>query len=431
MILDLCIYASSGLLLRGISLITAPITMRLVSPAAYGLLALAHSFISIVTLFFGLGLRQALSLEYFHYDTIEQKKMINDIILIYCMISGCFFFLLICLQQPINVFFFRGHANSTIIMLSIIICMLYFFVELLYQLLQYQTKVKQLAYLQTSIALLTMCLQLLFLYYYHLGIISMLLAQSIGMLIAIGCGLYIYLKRKWHTYIDIARSYGLMRHYTTLGLPFIPSVLFGWLLSSGDRWVLAQLSSMHAVGIYAIADSFCQLFNTVILYPLSCSYIPYMLRTYTQNKNLIITTEQQNQKIMWLSMIGIILLITIGYIISKPLLQILLPTSYHEAITYIWFLLMGSVFLMGTYFANCFIQYHKKRYFLGFAPSIPAIINIMLNYILIPHYQLYGCIGATLTAYIIYFGITVQYNYYLQSTIQGESIQTDYSAAIK
>lgn len=119
---------------------------------------------------------------------------------------------------------------------------------------------------------------------------------------------------------------------------------------------------------------------------------------------------------MYYSMIGFFVLITAGYSICKPILYYLLPIAYHEAVDYIWFILMGSVFLMGTYFANCLIQYHKKRYFLGFALLLPATLNVALNILLIPQYRIYGCVFATLTSYVSYFALTLWYNKRISTT---------------
>jgi len=408
------IYSLSSFLLRGMSVITAPITMSILCPSEYGLLALANSFISVLTLFLGLGLRQAFSLEFFHSQTKQQKEMINDIIVTYVSCTSIIFILLFCGYRTINMAVFAGHATHTLIFVSLAICFVYFFVELFYQILQYQTKALLLALIQTSIALITIALQLILLCHYKLGVTSMLLAQFFGMSIAAIIGIKMYYATQCTVHINITRSWRTMAHYLKLGIPFIPSVLFGWILSSGDRWVLAQQASMHHVGIYSLADAFGQLFHLLVLYPMSCSYLPYMLRTFARDRDALLANEYWNQRNMIYSMIGMATFITLGYIISKPLLYYILPYAYHEAVDYIWFILMGYVFLMGTYFANCFIQFHKKSYFLGFSPVLPAMLNVGLNYMLIPHFKIYGCVAATLIAYASYFCVTVLYNYYLQ-----------------
>ncbi len=74
------IYVFGALCLGGFSILLAPINMRILSPHDYGVIALINSCISVGVTILGLGLRQFLSIEYFHHDTAGQKKLINQIL---------------------------------------------------------------------------------------------------------------------------------------------------------------------------------------------------------------------------------------------------------------------------------------------------------------------------------------------------------------
>ena len=94
----------------------------------------------------------------------------------------------------------------------------------------------------------------------HLGPISILLGQLIGML----CALFMHkdmlitpLRQK----INADYSCIPMRIYVAQSLPFVPSMLCGALLASGDRWALAHLSSLHNVGIYSLANTLAQIYQ--------------------------------------------------------------------------------------------------------------------------------------------------------------------------
>ena len=170
------------------------------------------------------------------------------------------------------------------------------------------------------------------------------------------------------------------------GLPFIPGIMFSWVLASSDRWVLAYYTSMHDVGIYAIADLFAQLFYTLILIPWSGSYLPYIMQRYAQHKTNLSSIEKENRTIMILSMICATIGVIFGYICLQPFLYWIIPPAYQAAIVYILLLLIGQVFLLGSYFAATIIQFHKKRYFLAFALAIPACCNLLLNLLLTPRF---------------------------------------------
>ncbi len=403
-------FACGALFTRGLTLIFAPITMQILTPADYGLLALANSFISITTALLGLGLRQMLPLEYFDTQPTDRVTLIVDLICIYLCISMPIVLLLSFNLQFINQHLFVGQAPLLLLATSLFISFIYFFVELFYQLLQYQQQVWALTKLQAGITLCTIMLNLFFLCIMHLGASSIFLGQAVGMSIVCLLGIHRCAQHTSLMHINLKRAVLSMGSYISMGLPFIPSMLCGVLLASGDRLVLAHLSTMHNVGIYSVANTLGQLANMIVFYAITGSYMPYMLNRFAQNKQNIVQYEQENKRAMWASMCASFLLLTMGFAMCKSLLYWLMPVAFHEAIGYMYLLLLGSIFLLGTYFLNCLIQFKKKSIFLGLILCLPASLNLMLNILLIPYLQLYGCILATLISYISYFLITFGYN---------------------
>lgn len=412
---DFFICSFGAIVLYGTSFFVAPFIMRKLSPEDYGVWGLTNSFINILAPLTGFGLRQVLSIEYFNCQQPERKKKVNDIIIIYLFIGIPLFSILFNYRHIINYYVSFNKVPISFISAGLFIAFMYFFAELFYQILRYERKAFKLTVLQISIAFINFLLILIFLYTYE-NIIGIILAQCIVMIITIIISLYAYIQNNYQSSITILKHVQKAPHYIKYGLPFIPSMLFAWLLSSGDSWILARYSGLHDVGIYTIADTFGKLFNVLILYPWSSSYLPYILNTFAANKKNLIAIEQKNHQIMYISMFLATILITVGFILSKPLLYLLIPPTYYEAIQYIWILLMGYVFLLGSYFASSFIQFNKRRYFIAFGLCIPAMLNIILNIILIPYFQIYGCTIATLLSYISYFCITLWYNYRLQKT---------------
>jgi len=404
------IFSFGSILLRGVSILLAPITLTILCPSDYGLLSLFTSFNNIFIAILGLGLRQVFYLEYFHCKDDQRKEMTNTILGIYLLIATPIIILLLCMHSILNHALFCDAATPTLIALSLGYCFLFFFVELFYQQLQYESKAIELTLLQTCVALATVFINVLFLYWFRLGVQGILLGYLCGVILGCCIAGYFYIKTHYLNSFNLRLSIQKTSPYLTLGLPFIPGMLFAWILSSGDKWVLARYATLHDVGIYAIADAFSQLFYLVILYPLAGSYLPWLFKQFAHNKDNLAAIELQNRKTMYYAMVGIACAITMAYILGKPILYWTLPAKYHESILYIWLILMGNVFWMGTYFASALIQFHKKSFFLAFAICIPAAFNIGLNILLIPYMGIYGCSLATLIAHMVYFVLILEYN---------------------
>lgn len=414
---DFFTYSCGAIFLRTITLFLAPIILQTISPEEYGMLALINSFIAIVSPVVGLGLRQVLTLEYFHCAGINRRQLVNEIIIVYVCLSTLICTFIYAMRMPLQHYLLGQQLNEKLLLIAIAQTYVYFFVELLYQLLSYERKTYALVGLQMSVALITISCSLLFVLQLQWGIAGILAGQCVGSCIAFFFGTYCYYASEHYRLISFSVSAKKIAHYIQYGLPFLPGMIFAWLLASGNRWFLAHYGTLHDVGIYAITDTFAQLFQTLILLPWSASYLPYILTSYAQNRNNILVVEQRNHMIMYIVMICLALTIICAYMICTPLLIWLLPVAYHPAIEYIWPLLMGYVFLFGSYFASSLIQFHKKNYFLSFALCIPAVVSGVLNSMLIPHFGLYGCTGATIVSYAVYFIIVLGYNYRLQRQI--------------
>lgn len=411
-------YSFGAVLLRGLTILLAPFILRKISPEEYGILSLINSFIFIVVPIAGLGLRQVLTLEYFHCDGIARQKLVNTVIVIYLLVSTPLFALLYASRTQLQHYLWNRELDDRLVVIGITSTFMIFFAELFYQLLRYERKALMLTALQIIIAVATATGTFVLLFVFDGGVASILGMQCFGTFAACCVGLGTYYKYQYHTCIQPKKIINTAGYYLSYGIVFVPNLLFAWILVSGDRWLLARYANLHDVGIYAVASTLGQLFHLLILTPWTGSYLPYILNKFAQNKDNVFAIEKQNQRNMWLTMTGVIIIIALGYFLCRPILYRLLPPTYHEAPIYALTLLFGYVFLLGSYFASSLIQFLKKKNFLASALCIPALLNVFLNYQLIPRFGLYGCTSATLLAYMLYFVMTLSYNRYLLADIQ-------------
>jgi O-antigen/teichoic acid export membrane protein len=404
------IYIFGAICLGGFSILLAPINMRILSPDEYGVIALITSCMSIGVTILGFGLRQFLSIEYFHHDTHGQKKLVNQVLIMYLYFAIPVCLILVAFRSQLTQWLSLHNISPQLFIISLITMFFSFFAELFYQVLRYQQRAWALTFIQTTIALTSLAFTIILLLYLGLGVMSTFIGQLTSMCMATCAGFYVYRQEKFANYFHLKQPKATILHFLKNGLPFIPGILFGWIISSSDRFVLAQYASMHDVGIYAIADMAGQMFRLLILQSWSGSYLPYILLEYQANKNNLLAVEEKNRKTMWIVLSSLTVTLICCFILAKPLLRIILPQAYHEALHYVLIILAGHIFLLGSYFAASFIQFHKKTYFLAAAFCVPAILNLIFNLLLVERYKIYGCTVATLCSYAIYFLIILWYN---------------------
>lgn len=399
----LFLYAFSGIILRSISILTIPIALRYISPDEYGALSLLNSFIIIATTVIGLGLRQVFALDYFHCNRIEQLNLKNSILTIYGSIALPLVVCALFCRNQIITLLFNGAISSTSFICALSIIAATFFTELAFQLLQYQRNPKWLSFIQISAACIGALCTYLFVCILHLNYLGIIGAQCISTLYVLVVSRNIIFASYSINRTLFLQQIRQASTYIARGLPFIPGIMCSWMLSSGNRWLLARYSSLHDAGIYALADTCCQVFYFLVLNPWMSAYVPYILSAYASRKIEILSVEQENQQYMRYAVTGIAGACTIGFIALRPLVCHLLPLSYHQAISYVPLLIMGQILLLAAYFKTCILQFHKKTYILVGNLCIAALINIVIARILIPYYHIHGCAWATLIAYSIYF----------------------------
>ena len=412
-----CVYAGGAIFARAGGLVTMIFILKVISPHEYGIISLMNSVVSLTSALGSLGLRQALFVEYFHNSEEMQKKMVNEIIVIYLFCALPIFVFLYWLRHPLQTQVWGICIASNVFGTGLIIAFLFFFSELLYQLMRCKGQAVSLIIIQLSVALSTVIFSFFFIGICKWHITGYATAHLLSSLLSLGICVYAYMSYSYCRYINIYSSVQKTSFYLTKGLPFIPVLLSSWVLSTSDRWLLVNYISVEAVALYSLADTVAQLFNLILVYPCTSAYVPYILQQFAihkQSPSLITRTETHNRRLMMVVMtIATICLVSI-FFIAKPFLHLILPHYYYASLDYVLPLLIGQVFLLGTHFASNIIIFYKKSYFLTIGMVIAAWVNIVVSYVLIPYYGIAGCAQATCFAYVVYFFIIIFYSTLVQ-----------------
>jgi len=233
----------------------------------------------------------------------------------------------------------------------------------------------------------------------------------------VSIGIYGYFKYGYWDEFCFIRTIRKSWRYLKTGLSFMPSMLAGWLMIAGNRFVLGYSTSLHDAGIYTVTDTLGQLFNLLVVTSLSNAYIPLIMRSFAEPNANPVAIEAKNRKIMYACMLCGFVLIVIGCTAGKPLMRLIFPPSYYVALDYLFYLLIAYLFYMGATFASALIQWQKKIYFLSGSLIVAASLQVLLSIILVPFLAIYGAIIACLISYVIYFLATLLFNNHLQRSL--------------
>ena len=258
-----------------------------------------------------------------------------------------------------------------------------------------------------SIASITLCC----FFFFNIRFAAIPAAQSITMVFVMLIGIHIWFKSRYQEHLHFKTAFKKSRWYIYQSTPLMVGTLLQWVLESSDRWMLARLGSVgHDVGIYSTAYLFNGLFYSLVVLPWTGAYIPYILQKYALNRDVIASVEYKNRRLMWISMAALIIVLFLIIAPAKPLILMILPPSYHNALYLIAPMVFGRIIYFGAQFNLCLLQFYKKTGIIFFSLLVPAITNVFLNYLFIPLFGITATVVVSIVSFSFYFMITWYYN---------------------
>ena len=257
-------------------------------------------------------------------------------------------------------------------------------------------------YLNLSIVFFSPLFVLIFICiaYYSLGWTSVLVSELIvgGLLAAF----IVYWLQK-NKYIAYGLQKEVFKKILGFSLPLIPHVMAFWVINFIDRLFLAEMTDMRTVGLYSTAYMLgigISLIHEAIHRAWQPYFFEYLAEGCAQRK-------KQMVKLTWLYYCGSIAAFFIYVNLIKLLLPIIVEKEYLLSMDYIPLIVFGYT-LFGMYRVIAgYLYYLDKTALLASISAGAALLNIILNYYLIPINGGMGAAQATFISFCFLF-ITVK-----------------------
>lgn len=174
----------------------------------------------------------------------------------------------------------------------------------------------------------------------------------------------------------------------------IPNSLMWWIMNSLDRIMVTSMISIEANGVYTVSYKL----PTIIITLTSIFNQAWMFSAVKEKDS---ADKETYSNSIFTALFNIVITISLFLLlILKPLMKIYVGKSFFLAWEYTPALIVGTVFLtLGTFISN---EYTAHKDSIGFLKSstIGALINLILNFLLIPIIGVMGAAIATCISYI-------------------------------
>lgn len=392
---DVAIIGSTQILINLSSFVILPIITKTLGVYNYGIWAQLSVTVSLLTALASLALYMAF-IRFFSFKTDKKEisKGFFSIFFFLVIFSVIISTILFIFSESISLFLFNTGIYSTLVQITSFLIVL----NPLYMLVLYyfRTYRQMLIYSGLTIfasigqIVLTIVLLVFFGYGLYGVVFSVLFSFSIPLVIALG----IIIKQ-----VGFSRpSFSEMPTYLRFSLPLAPNDLIYWITSSSDRYIVGFFLGVSSVGIYSAAYG--------IGYLLYIFFMPLQMILFPQLSTLYDNGEIEEVKTYISYSLKFFLLISVPSVVgltvlSKQILVLLTTTEFTNGSPVIPLIAL-SILFAGIYQIIINITYlYKKTKNIFWIQGSSALLNIVLNFILIPFIGIIGAAIATLFSYIL------------------------------
>lgn len=233
-------------------------------------------------------------------------------------------------------------------------------------------------------------------------LIVFLKMNAIGILISnlaanIICFVFLFIKLKINKYLKFNKKIDkiINKEMYRYSLPMIPNSISWWVVNTADRTIVSLCLGLSYNGIYSISHKFSNIY--ILLYNLfNLSWTESVSLHIDDSDSKEYLTKMINKMFILFSSICIIIISILPLIFD-----IIIKGEYAASYNYMPILLIASLFnvVVGLYSAIYVAKKETKH--LAKSSVLVAIINIVVNILLIKKIGLYAAAISTLVAYFV------------------------------
>jgi O-antigen/teichoic acid export membrane protein len=390
---DSLIYSIGGLTGQFLGIFLVPIYTRIFSPDQYGIIDLIGTTTAFITLFLILGTDSAVARFYIDSDSDRDKKLTASTALYFRLLSVSLAILvLIFFSHELSFLIFKDEAYAEyliIALLAIPFAMCYsFFIYML----RWTFQTVRYAVISVAFVLVSASLTIYLVVFLGKGILGIYWANLITCAIFSLIGFWITRENYTLTF-----SFKRLKEMLAFGMPMISTAICLYLMTYSDRYFLIYFTDLKEVGLYSIGNKVASLLGLVTM-GFTMAWSPFVYSTYKEEDS-----KRTYAKVFdYFSVVSAFVVLSLS-LFSRELLTIFTTEKYIAAYIVVPFLVTSlAVYTVSDYIFYIGMGIAKKNIHRIWIGGTAAIVNIILNFILIPVYGMVGAAIATLISFLLF-----------------------------
>ncbi|WP_281514878.1 oligosaccharide flippase family protein [Phocaeicola sartorii] len=386
------LYVISTISVKATSFLLLPFYSHLISPDEYGYVYVITAFVNFMSLFMTLSLHGALARFFFDCESEGEVKQLYSTIVLYIFCISTFFALVLYtnsekisdfLNLPIVYFKYGIFISYISVYYPIILSLLYS---------KQSAKIVSIA--STILGMLGVAIQLIMVL--KMDDKSLALIQTLLINAILSFSVFCWFSRRYLT-IPILKMNAFIL-YIKYSVSQFPSDMSVWLVQFSDRLFINKFIGAFDAGIYGMGSQLGQI-PQILFHSVNRAYVPFSFLKYKENENgnKRALDDIVRSNVMVVSILTSLIAILI--VMSNNLIA-LLASQYAKVanvmpmvLIAIWIDCMRILFMHPLAYRVSFMKIKSMIWVLS------AVLNIGLNFLLIPRFSIYGACFSLIVSY--------------------------------
>lgn len=393
------LYSTGNFLTRGLNFILLPIYSHYISPPEFGVYSVIISIVTIASTILNLGLPSIFVKNLSEFETANAKrKFISNVISGISALSIPILIFVVIFSKQVSWIVVGSESYNREIILGILsvfsLNYSYYFSAFFIA----EQNSKRFVFVNSISALVNFILNVFLIVVLKFGIDGILISQILSSIVLILLAKDV-VKNFFHFEIELKYLIPIL----ISSLPLLFSGIFTIVVELIDRFIILKLLGEEQAGIYSFGYRIALIYNLFIL-SFKSAWIPH----YFQLKEI---DEEEKSKHLGRVFTKLVFLSAVLILTVQIMVKVLFSTdfisfqifnpAYKSSQGFIIYVMLGYFFsLLMAFYSIAPYKFNKTIHFL-IADLLAMITNLVLNFLLIPKFDVIGAALATMFAFMI------------------------------
>lgn len=382
-----------------INFLLLPWYVEYLSQTEYGLIYLLNGVELVAKIMSRWGVDGAFMRFYYDEDADGRRRLASTLFFFLLTANGVLFGGAIAAGGPLAARVLGSADHALLLQLTLLNTFLIGFTFLPFHVLRMEQRAVEFSALTLSRSVATLLLRILLIMGLGMGVLGLVLAD-----IAVTAVLIIVLAVRFGRMITTAFSWQTLKESLRFGLPRLPHAGAQQIIAAADKFILNLYRPLSEVGLYGMGVSF-GLTSKLFLSAFESAWAPFYYSAARRADGPAVLRSVTTYAV------AVLALLTAGLSAAAyDLLDLMTRGQFVGAANVVGWIALG-VFLQGIYLLTSIgLNVSKQTSYYPVATISAAVVNVGLNFAVIPRYGIEGAAWANAAAYAVQASVAYRFS---------------------